>query len=129
MATTTVSTERRGDPDEVLRRVRDENVEFVRFWFTDVLGALKLFAIPAEELERTFEKGKGFDGSSIDRFNEIHESDMSAFPDALSFASLPWRGDVNKVGRMFCDIHNPGGSPDEGDPRNAMRRGLGRMQE
>jgi glutamine synthetase len=121
--------ERQRDPDEVLRRVRDENVEFVRFWFTDVLGALKSFAIPAEELERTFEKGKGFDGSSIDGFNEIHESDMNAFPDPLSFAILPWRGEVNKVGRMFCDIHNPDGSPYEGDPRYAMRRALVRMQE
>src|SRR5919112_2072998 len=127
MATTEV-LERRRDPDEVLRRVRDENVEFVRFWFTDVLGALKSFAIPSEELEGVFRKGKGFDGSSIEGFNEIHESDMNAMPDPSTFAVLPWRKE-HAVGRMYCDILNPDGSPYEGDPRYVMRRALARMQE
>jgi glutamine synthetase len=124
----TEDTERRGDPDEVLRRVRDEQIPFVRFWFTDVLGALKSFAIPSEELEGVFQKGKGFDGSSIDGFNEIHESDMNAMPDASSFAVLPWRKE-HAVGRMYCDILNPDGSPYDGDPRYVMRRALSRMQD
>jgi glutamine synthetase len=121
-------TERRGDPDEVLRRVRDENIPFVRFWFTDVLGVLKSFAIPSEELEGVFQKGKGFDGSSIDGFNEIHESDMNAMPDPSTFKVLPWRKE-HAVGRMYCDILNPDGSPYDGDPRFVMRRALGRMEE
>jgi glutamine synthetase len=121
-------TERRADPDEVLRRVRDEKIPFVRFWFTDILGQIKSFAIPSEELEGVFQKGKGFDGSSIDGFNEIHESDMNAMPDPSTFAVLPWRKE-HAVGRMYCDILNPDGSPYEGDPRYVMRRALGRMDE
>ena len=125
---TAAATERRGDPDEVLRRVRDEKIPFVRFWFTDILGQIKSFAIPSEELEGVFQKGKGFDGSSIDGFNEIHESDMNAMPDPSTFAVLPWRKE-HAVGRMYCDILNPDGSPYEGDPRYVMRRALGRMEE
>jgi glutamine synthetase len=125
---TAEATERRGDPDEVLRRVRDEKIPFVRFWFTDILGQIKSFAIPSEELEGVFQKGKGFDGSSIDGFNEIHESDMNAMPDPSTFAVLPWRKE-HAVGRMYCDILNPDGSPYEGDPRFVMRRALDRMQE
>ncbi|MBA3370996.1 MAG: glutamine synthetase [Thermoleophilaceae bacterium] len=114
--------------EDVLKRVRDEEIPFVRFWFTDTLGVLKSFAIPSEELEGVFEKGKGFDGSSIDGFNEIHESDMNAMPDPTTFGVLPWRKE-HAVGRMFCDILNPDGSPYEGDPRYVMRRALGRMEE
>jgi glutamine synthetase len=125
---TAEATERRGNPDEVLRRVRDEKIPFVRFWFTDILGQIKSFAIPSEELEGVFQKGKGFDGSSIDGFNEIHESDMNAMPDPSTFAVLPWRKE-HAVGRMYCDILNPDGSPYEGDPRFVMRRALDRMQE
>ncbi|MDQ3435163.1 MAG: glutamine synthetase family protein [Actinomycetota bacterium] len=122
------ANDRTATNEDVLRRVRDENIPFVRFWFTDTLGVLKSFAIPAEELEGVFEKGKGFDGSSIDGFNEIHESDMNAMPDPTTFAVLPWRKE-HAVGRMFCDILNPDGSPYEGDPRYVMRRALGRMEE
>ncbi len=130
MATTTQTPhELRGDPDDVMKRIKDEKIPFVRFWFTDTLGVLKSFAIPSEELARVFEKGKGFDGSSIDGFNEIHESDMNAMPDPGTFAVLPWRGNENPVGRMYCDILNPDGSPYEGDPRFVMRRALGRMNE
>jgi len=130
MATTTQTPhELRGDPDKVLKRVKDERIPFVRFWFTDTLGMIKSFAIPSEELEGVFKKGKGFDGSSIDGFNEIHESDMNAMPDPATFAVLPWRGKENPVGRMYCDILNPDGSPYEGDPRFVMRRALGRMKE
>jgi glutamine synthetase len=124
----TEANDRTATNEDVLRRVRDENIPFVRFWFTDTLGVLKSFAIPAEELEGVFEKGKGFDGSSIDGFNEIHESDMNAMPDPTTFAVLPWRKE-HAVGRMFCDILNPDGSPYEGDPRYVMRRALGRMEE
>ena len=84
---------------DVLARVEEENVEFVRFWFTDILGALKSFAVGKEELAGAFEDGMGFDGSSITGFNRIEESDMIAMPDASTFKILPWRtGETHKVG-------------------------------
>ncbi len=129
MATTVPIQEQQTGPDDVLKEIKDEGIEFVRFWFTDVLGQLKSFAIPSEELEGVFEKGKGFDGSSIEGFNEIHESDMNARPDPRTFRILPWRGREAPVARMFCDIFNPDGSPYEGDPRHVMRGALARAAE
>src|SRR5213595_2333312 len=115
---------------DVLKRVEAENVEFIRFWFTDVLGQLKSFAVGREELEGAFEDGMGFDGSSITGFNRIEESDMIAMPDPASFRILPWRtGETHKVGRVFCDILKPGGEPYEGDPRWVMRRALARAAD
>ena len=115
---------------DVLKRVEAENVEFIRFWFTDILGQLKSFAVGREELEGAFEDGMGFDGSSITGFNRIEESDMIAMPDPASFRILPWRtGETHKVGRVFCDILKPGGEPYEGDPRWVMRRALARAAD
>jgi glutamine synthetase len=126
-----VATENgRLDPGDVLSRVESENIEFVRFWFTDIFGALKSFAIGRDELEDAFESGMGFDGSSITGFNRIEESDMIAMPDASTFRLLPWRtGETHKVGRVFCDVLKPGGEPYEGDPRFVMRRALARAKE
>jgi glutamine synthetase len=121
--------ERSTTADDVLRRVEEENVEFVRFWFTDIFGALKSFAIGREELPGAFEDGMGFDGSSITGFNRIEESDMIAMPDPATFRLLPWRGPDHKVGRVFCDVLVPGGEPYEGDPRWVMRRALARGKE
>jgi glutamine synthetase len=121
--------ERRTTTDDVLRRVEEENVEFVRFWFTDIFGALKSFAIGREELPGAFEDGMGFDGSSITGFNRIEESDMIAMPDPSTFRLLPWRGPEHKVGRVFCDVLVPGGEPYVGDPRWVMRRALARAKE
>jgi len=115
---------------DVLKRVEAANVEFIRFWFTDILGQLKSFAVGREELEGAFEDGMGFDGSSITGFNRIEESDMIAMPDPASFRILPWRtGETHKVGRVFCDILKPGGEPYEGDPRWVMRRALARAAD
>src|SRR2546423_9197107 len=124
---TMATTEKKQGPDtsEVLDRVEAENIEFVRFWFTDILGQLKSFAVGKEELPGAFEDGMGFDGSSITGFNRIEESDMIAMPDPDTFQVLPWRGPDHKVGRLFCDILTPHGEPYEGDPRFAMRRGAG----
>ena len=105
------------DASTVLKRVKDEKVEFVRFWFTDIFGQLKSFAIGKDELEDAFADGMGFDGSSITGFNRIEESDMIAMPDADTFKILPWRGKEHPVGRVFCDVLKPGGEPYEGDPR------------
>jgi glutamine synthetase len=108
----------------VLKTVEERGIRFIRFWFTDVLGVLKSFAITDSELEGAFEEGMGFDGSSIDGYTRIQESDMVAFPDPSTFQVLPWRSGEVGVARMFCDVRKPDGSPFEGDPRYALRRVL-----
>jgi len=122
----TVSNQR--DAEYVLKQVRDKNIQFIRLWFTDVLGVLKSFAISPAELELAFEEGMGFDGSSIEGFTRIEESDMVAKPDPTTFTLLPWSKDV-KVARMFCDIQLPDGSPFDGDPRYILKRNLERAAE
>src|SRR5271165_7350368 len=109
--------------------VQEQNIRFIRFWFTDILGQLKSFSINAAELDDAFEAGMGFDGSSITGFNAIEESDMIAMPDASTFAVLPWRPEEQGVGRMFCDVITPERNPYEGDPRHVLRRALQRAQE
>ncbi len=110
--------------EAVLKAVRDNNVKFIRLWFTDILGFLKSFAISPAELEGAFDEGMGFDGSSIQGFCRIDESDMVAKPDPSTFTLLPWRPTEGAVGRMFCDILNPDGTPYEGDPRYVLKRNL-----
>jgi glutamine synthetase len=126
-------TEGRSSAKDVLKRVDDDGVEFIRFWFTDILGQLKSFAVGKDELEGALAEGMGFDGSSITGFNAIEESDMIAMPDPDTYAVLPWRDDggtgKGNVGRLFCDVLRPGGEPYVGDPRYVMRRALARMQE
>ncbi len=113
------------DAEYVLKMASDLNVRFVRLWFTDVLGTLKSFAITIDELEGALSEGMGFDGSSIEGFARIYESDMMAHPDPSTFQILPWRpADKGAVGRMFCDIKKPDGTPFEGDPRNVLKRNL-----
>ncbi|MFU8891466.1 MAG: glutamine synthetase family protein [Anaerosomatales bacterium] len=112
------------DKDYVLTTLEERGIRFVRFWFTDVLGFLKSFAVTDTEVETAFEEGMGFDGSSIDGFARIQESDMVAFPDASTFQLLPWRPEEGGVARMFCDITTPDGSPFNGDPRYILKRTL-----
>src|SRR6201991_4225097 len=115
---------------EALAYCQDNDVRFVRLWFTDILGQLKSFSINAAELEDAFEGGMGFDGSSITGFNPIEESDMIAMPDPSTFALIPWRPEgENAVARMFCDIKVPGGDPYEGDPRWILRRAMKRAED
>src|SRR5215468_2183186 len=119
------------DPEErqaVLKRVADEKVEYVLFWFTDLEGHLKSFAITLDELAGALDDGMGFDGSSITGFNAIEESDMVAMPDPSTFRILPSEVGESKVGRMICDIVTPSGEPYEGDPRYVLRRALERME-
>ena len=108
--------------EKVLKEAKEKDVEFIRLWFTDVLGQLKSFAITAEELEGAMSEGMGFDGSSITGYQDIQESDMIAMPDPNTFAILPWRPQEKAVARMFCDILQPDGSPYEGDPRYILRK-------
>ena len=122
------------EQEYVLRTARDNDVKFVRLWFTDILGNLKGFAINVDDLEEAIERGVGFDGSAIEGFARaadgsyrIDESDMRAYPDPTTFAVLPWRPRQNAVARMFCDIYSPTGDPFMGDPRLALKRNLERL--
>jgi glutamine synthetase len=108
----------------VLRTVEERGVRLIRLWFTDVLGQLKSIAISPAELEMVFEEGLQFDGSSIDGFSRVQESDVLARPDPSSFELLPWARDDEPTALMFCDIENLDGSPFEGDPRQVLRRNL-----
>ncbi|MBK5210822.1 MAG: glutamine synthetase [Coriobacteriia bacterium] len=117
------------DKDYVLTTIKERGVKFVRFWFTDVLGVMKSFAVTETEIEGAFEEGMGFDGSSIDGFTRIEESDMVAYPDANTFQILPWRPNEHGVARMFCDIVRPDGSSFAGDPRFALKRMLAKAAD
>lgn len=106
----------------VLRTIEERNIRFVRLWFTDVLGFLKSVAIAPAELENAFDEGIGFDGSAIEGFARVTESDMLAKPDPTTFSVLPWRTESPGAARMFCDITMPDGRPSPADPRNVLRR-------
>src|SRR4026209_1221201 len=115
-----------------LKQIKDEGVEHVLFWFTDLEGHLKSFAITPSEMEEALNDGMGFDGSSITGFNAIEESDMVAIPDPASFQLMPRPLDEHghevgsNVARMICDVVTPDGSPYEGDPRYVLRKALDR---
>ena len=110
------------EQDFVMKTIENRDVHFVRFWFTDVLGTMKSFAVSPSEIETAFEEGMGFDGSCIAGFSPTEESDMLAFPDATTFQILPWRPSSNAVARMFCDICTPDGASYPGDSRNVLTR-------
>ncbi|HVV35490.1 MAG TPA: type I glutamate--ammonia ligase [Acidimicrobiales bacterium] len=113
--------------DYVLRTVEERGIRFIQLWFTDVLGTAKSFNITPAELENALEEGMTFDGSAIDGFSRVQESDVLAVPDPRTFQILPLRRDP-AVARMFCDIQNLDGTPFEGDPRQVLRRTLDRAR-
>ncbi|MBN2059673.1 MAG: glutamine synthetase [Deltaproteobacteria bacterium] len=115
--------------EDVKKIVKERDISFIQFWFTDVLGVLKSFAITPSELDEGLSEGMGFDGSSIEGFARIQESDMIAKPDPNTFELVPWRSQDRPVARMFCDILNPDGSPYEGDPRYIFKRLLKKVRE
>ncbi|MGZ4847500.1 MAG: glutamine synthetase family protein [Halobacteriota archaeon] len=117
------------DKEYVLHRVEEQGIKFIRLWFTDILGSLKNFAITSEELEGALNEGMGFDGSSIEGYQTIEESDMIAKPDPSTFAVLPWRPKEKGVARIICDILEPSGRPYEGDPRYVLKRNLERAEK
>jgi glutamine synthetase len=115
--------------NEAVAAIRDRGIEFIHLWFTDVLGFLKTFVITIDEIEPAMSEGMGFDGSSIQGFARIQESDMVALPDPTTLQILPWRQDGQLVATMFCDILKPDGSPYEGDPRYVLKRVLKRAAD
>jgi glutamine synthetase len=113
----------------VLEKVKEHNVRFISLWFTDILGFLKSITLTVDELPEALEEGVGFDGSSVEGFVRIEESDMIAKPDPSTFAILPWTTGDRVVARMFCDIYLPDGRPFEGDPRYVLKRMLQKAKE
>ena len=113
---------------QALKQMEKDGVEYALFWFTDIEGHLKSFAITPSELAGALDDGMGFDGSSITGFNAIEESDMVAIPDPTTYRLMPTREGEAKVGRMICDVVKPNGEPYEGDPRYVLRRALERME-
>lgn len=108
----------------VLKIVKGKNIGFVRLWFTDVLGFLKSFDIPIEELAGALKDGMGFDGSSIEGFSRIEESDMVVKPDLSTFQIIPWIKEDKPVARIFCDVLDTSGKPFAGDPRYVLKKNL-----
>ena len=119
-----MDAERAAERDFVVRTAQENDVKFIRLWFTDILGSLKGFAITEAELEGALEYGMAFDGSSVEGFARRDESDMVAMPDPTTFSILPWRPRQNAVARMFCDVVRPSGEPFEGDPRYVLKQAL-----
>jgi glutamine synthetase len=115
--------------DYVLRTVEERGVRLIRLWFTDVLGQLKSFAISPAELENAFDEGMQFDGSAIDGFSRVQESDVLARPDPNTFELLPWTDREETSARMFCDIESLDGTPFAGDSRQVLKRNLDRARE
>ena len=119
----------RSQHEYVLRTVEERAIRFVQLWFTDVLGTAKTFSITPAELENALEEGMTFDGSAIDGFSRVQESDVLARPDPKTFQLLPWHPDDIPVARVFCDLFNLDGTPFEGCPRHTLRRTLDRARD
>ncbi len=118
------------DAEYVLKTVKEKNIRFIRLWFTDVLGFLKSFEITPEELEGALAEGMGFDGSSIEGYARIEESDMMAKPDPATFTILPFTNEGEPlIARLFCDILEPDGTPYTGDPRWALKENLNKARD
>ena len=113
----------------VLHEARENDVKFIRLWFTDILGGIKGFAITVEELENALTRGMGFDGSAIAGYAREDERDLYALADPTTFSILPWRPRTNAVARMFCDIVTPDDKPFEGDPRSVLKRNIKRASD
>ena len=115
--------------EDIVRIVRDENVRFIRLQFTDIFGAFKNIAITASQLEKALDNKCMFDGSSIEGFVRIEESDMYLYPDLDTFLIFPWYEESCKAARLICDVYKPDGTPFEGDPRGLLKRVLREAEE
>ncbi|WP_181348596.1 type I glutamate--ammonia ligase [Thalassobacillus sp. CUG 92003] len=115
--------------EEIFKKIDEENVRFIRLQFTDMLGTIKNVEIPLSQLDKALDNMMMFDGSSIEGFVRIEESDMYLVPDLDTFVVFPWTSEKGKVARFICDIYNPDMTPFEGDPRNNLKRNLKKMEE
>ena len=115
--------------EEIIRMVKEEDIEFIRMQFTDIFGRLKNVAITASQIEKAVNNEIMIDGSSIEGFVRINESDMYLYPDLDSFAILPWRPQTGRVARLICDVHLPDGSPFKGDPRSTLKKVLAKAAD
>ncbi|MFS0751753.1 type I glutamate--ammonia ligase [Oceanobacillus sp. 1P07AA] len=115
--------------DEIIKQIKEENVKFIRLQFTDMLGTIKNVEIPYSQLDKALDNKMTFDGSSIEGFVRIEESDMLLYPDLDTFVVFPWTSEKGKVARFICDIYNPDGTPFEGCPRYNLKRNLKKMEE
>ncbi|MCF7870071.1 MAG: glutamine synthetase beta-grasp domain-containing protein [Candidatus Omnitrophica bacterium] len=115
--------------NEIIYRVKKDNIKTIQLWFVDILGTLKCVSIAQRELRDALENGKGFDGSSVTGFAEAEESDILALPDPNTFKILPWTIEKEPIARMFCDILNPDHSPYPGDSRHVLKRALSRAEK
>ncbi len=109
---------------DIARRVADEGIEFVNLQFTDIVGIVKTVTIPVRELEVALDRGIWFDGSSVEGFARIAESDMYLVPDLETYAAIPWEQSTSPAARLICDVYTPDGQPFTGDPRNVLKRAL-----
>ncbi len=110
--------------DDIIRIIKEEDIQFIRLQFTDIFGILKNVAITPSQIEKALENSCMFDGSSIDGFARINESDMYLYPDFDTFTIFPWRPQAGKVARLICDVYTPDGKPFVGDPRYALKKVL-----
>jgi len=115
--------------ESVMEKVKQDDVKFINLQFTDILGAIKSVTIPVEMLEESLERGTWFDGSSIEGFARIHESDMILRPDLSTYAVLPWRPKESAEARFICDVHKPNGKPFEGDPRYILKQAIEKAEK
>lgn len=115
--------------DEIMKVANEENVRYIRLQFTDIFGTIKNVEIPISQLPKALDNKMMFDGSSIEGFVRIEESDMYLYPDLDTFVIFPWTAEKGKVARMICDIYHPDGTPFEGDPRSNLKRVLNEMRE
>ena len=114
---------------DIIRMIQDNDVEFIRLQFTDIFGTLKNVAITASQIERALKNECMFDGSAIEGFVKIEESDLFLYPDLSTLEIFPWRPQQGKVARLICDVYRPGGEPFEGDSRYILRRALKEAEE